>query len=251
MLEVNNLTKVFHEKNIPAVNSVSFCIRYGECLGLIGQSGSGKSTVANILTGFITPDDGEIMFRDTRLYPLTTCKHMKQPKGIQMIFQTPVSSFSPRMSVLDAIAEGLRHQRKLARKARIHRAHEMMELVGLNASYANRFCGEISGGECQRAAIARALISNPNLLICDEATSSLDVSIQAVIIELLAQLKKELALSYLFITHDIALASNICDNIAVMKNGKILELGTAHQIVTQPAHPYTKQLVHAADETTL
>lgn len=251
ILEARKLSKVFtqHNTNVIAVEGIDLNIRSGECFGLIGESGSGKSTVANMIAGLLDVTAGEIAFDGSELPGKSCRKGFIQRSRMQMIFQNPASSFSPRMTLLYAICEGLRYRKKLSRREIEQKALEIMDLVGLKREYAKRYCGELSGGECQRAAIARAIISEPRLLICDEATSALDVSVQSQIIKLLLQLKEDLGLSLLFISHDIALVSNICDRIAVMKEGQIVERGFTAQIIQHPEHPYTLKLLASAERS--
>ncbi|AOT72485.1 ABC transporter ATP-binding protein [Geosporobacter ferrireducens] len=248
LLEIRQLKKVFPQGNskIVAVSNINFNISPGECLGLIGESGSGKSTAANMIAGLLDITEGEVIF-DKKILPNKSCrKGFQLRKHMQMVFQNPLSSFSPKMTLLYSICEGLRYRRKMSRNDMVQKAYETMEMVGLKREYANRFCGELSGGECQRAAIARAIVNEPKLLICDEVTSALDVSVQAQILRLLLRLKQELHLSYLFISHDIALVSNISDRVAVMKEGNIVEEGTPDDIINYPKHPYTDLLIRSA-----
>lgn len=234
ILKVNNLNKVFWgDKDLHAVKNVSFSIQRGECLGLIGESGSGKSTVANLVSGLIQPTSGEIQFYG---------------KNLQMVFQDPLSSFSPRMRMLDCLCEGLRYRTNLGKKERERRAMEVLEQVGLPLEYAEKYSYELSGGECQRAAIGRAIMIQPELLICDEVTSALDVSVQAQIIRLLKNLADRMQMSYLFISHDLALVSSICDRVAVMHHGEIVEMGEVRQIIDSPKEEYTKHLIDAVLE---
>ena len=227
LLELRNLEKRFGQ--VQAVDQVSLSIREGECLGLIGESGSGKSTTAYLAAGLLLPDEGEVIYRGGHL---------------QMVFQNPRSSMDPRRKVLDNICEGMWYHRHGLSKEEIRkRALEMMDMVQLSRSYADRYTRELSGGECQRAAIARAILVKPRLLICDEVTSALDVSVQAQIIRLLDQLKRELGLSFLFISHDIALVSSFCDRVAVMYQGKIVEEGTAMEVIQTPREAYTRRLI--------
>ena len=201
-----------------------------ECLGLIGESGSGKSTVANLAAGLRKPTSGQISFYG---------EHM------QMVFQNPLTSFSPKMKILDSVCEGLRYRTTMTRKEQEARAYEVLEMVGLKQEYAQKYSHELSGGECQRAAIGRAIMIKPQLLICDEVTSALDVSVQAQIIRLLHNLKREMKMSYLFISHDLALVSSICDRIAVMYEGGIVESGSVREVLDNPREDYTKKLLDA------
>ncbi len=232
ILEVKNLKKVFaRKKDVPAAEDVSFQIKRGEFFGLIGESGSGKSTVAYMISGLVKPTEGHVFFYGG---------HM------QMVFQNPLMSFSPRMQILNSICEGLNYMTDLPRSEIRRKALEAMDMVQLNRDYANRYSRQLSGGECQRAAIARAILIRPELLICDEITSALDVSVQAQIIELLCGFKREIGLSCLFISHDISLVGSICDRVAVMHQGRIVEEGKTEEIICRPQKEYTKKLINSA-----
>ncbi|EHQ91056.1 ATPase component of various ABC-type transport systems with duplicated ATPase domain [Desulfosporosinus youngiae DSM 17734] len=233
ILDVQGLEKRFaaKPKQTVAVAGVDFSIKRGECLGLIGESGSGKSTVAYMTGGLLPPSAGKVSFYG---------KHR------QMVFQNPVMSFSPRMRLLDSIGEGLRYKTNLSGAEIKEKALEAMDMVLLKREYGNRYSWQLSGGECQRAAIARAILIRPELLICDEVTSALDVSVQEQIIQLLIKLKKELGLAYLFISHDIALVSSICDRLAVMYQGRIVETGSTREVIANPQKDYTKLLISSA-----
>lgn len=230
ILTVANLKKTFYmgKDEFQAVKDVSFSIKQGECLGLIGESGSGKSTVAKLISGLIKPSQGEITFYG---------------KNMQMVFQDPMQSFSPRMTILDSLCEGVRYRTNFTRKEQEKRAYEVLEQVGLKKEYASKFCYELSGGECQRAAIGRAIMIKPELLICDEVTSALDVSVQAQIIHLLKSLADEMKMSYLFISHDLALVSGLCDRVAVMYQGNMIETGKVREVIDHPRAAYTKRLL--------
>ncbi len=230
ILTVANLKKTFYmgKDEFQAVKDVSFSIKQGECLGLIGESGSGKSTVAKLISGLIKPSQGEITFYG---------------KNMQMVFQDPMQSFSPRMTILDSLCEGVRYRTNFTRKEQEKRAYEVLEQVGLKKEYASKFCYELSGGECQRAAIGRAIMIKPELLICDEVTSALDVSVQAQIIHLLKSLADEMKMSYLFISHDLALVSGLCDRVAVMYQGNLIETGKVREVIDHPRAAYTKRLL--------
>lgn len=236
ILEAKNLKKSFRTREhksamMHAVDDVSFQIEKGECLGLIGESGSGKSTTAYMAAGLLKPDSGEVIYH---------INHW------QMVFQDPMKALNPRMKILDCICEGMMYHRHGLTPAQIkEKALRMMDLVHLDRSLANRYSRELSGGECQRVTIARAILVEPKLLICDEVTSALDVSVQAQIMSLLAELKKEMNLSILFISHDIALVSNFCDRVAVMYHGKIVEEGKTMDVIHNPKEVYTKQLIES------
>lgn len=237
ILTAEHLKKVFRGrekygkkgKDICAVEDVSFSLRKGESLGLIGESGSGKSTAAYMMAGLLKPTEGTIHFYGNYM---------------QMVFQDPIKSLNPHRTVLDNICEGLIYRKNGRTMAEIRElALEAMDLVHLDRSYAGRKGRELSGGECQRATIARAILIKPELLICDEVTSALDVSVQAQIMELLSELKRQLGLSYLFISHDIALVSHFCDRVAVMYKGRIVEEGATGQVLEHPQQEYTKRLL--------
>ena len=237
ILTAEHLKKVFRGrekygkkgKDICAVEDVSFSLRKGESLGLIGESGSGKSTVAYMTAGLLKPTEGTIHFYGNYM---------------QMVFQDPIKSLNPHRTVLDNICEGLIYRKNGKSMAEIRKlALEAMDLVHLDRSYAGRKGRELSGGECQRATIARAILIKPELLICDEVTSALDVSVQAQIMELLSELKRQMGLSYLFISHDIALVSHFCDRVAVMYRGRIVEEGATGQVLEHPQQEYTKRLL--------
>lgn len=246
VLEVKNLKKTFYKGKQPytAVSNVSFYVGKGECLGLVGESGCGKSTTANMIAHLERADEGEIIIGG---------KSMNQAKGkelkelycnIQMVFQSPVDSFNPRMHLGTAIMESMINH-GMTRKNASMRMLELLELCGLSKEYAKRYPHQVSGGECQRAAIARAIAINPDLLICDEATSALDVTVQDQIIRLLKKLQSELKMSYLFICHDLALVQQICDRVLVMHEGEIVEEGTPDEVIRFPKEDYTKKLVES------
>ena len=246
ILEVKNLVKQFKKgkQSQLAVDHVSFALEEKKCLGIIGESGSGKSTTANMIAGFLKPDGGSILFEGEDLCQAKGRKSSKLRQHMQMVFQNPQESFNPKMKLKEAICEpllclGIRGDLQ-------SRLMQALELVELKKEYADKYPWEISGGECQRAAIARAIICEPRLLICDEVTSALDVSVQAQIIRLLNDLKTTLGMSCIFISHDLASVSSICDDIAVMYKGKYLEYGKTMDVVRSPGHPYTRDLLENA-----
>ena len=244
ILEVKDLVKTFgsREKTV-AVDHVSFSLAENECLGIIGESGSGKSTTANIIAGFLKPDSGSIVYEGNELTGRSSRQGRKLREGIQMVFQDPQGSFDPRIKLGKSITEPLRCMKG---KEGVLSLEEVMDMVGLKAEYADKYPWEISGGECQRAAIARALISRPSLLICDELTSALDVSVQAQIINLLYDLKKKSSMAFIFISHDLASVSSLCDDVAVMYKGRYLEYGRTMDVISDPGHPYTRDLMNNA-----
>lgn len=245
LLKVDNLTKKFRKNGewFKAVDDISFTIEEGECLGVVGESGCGKSTTANIIARLQKEDEGEIIFGDRKISGGFGLKAVG--RELQMIFQNPQDSFDPRDTVLQGIMQGCASYKIYSRSELQTKAMELFPYVSLKPEYKNRKTSELSGGECQRAAVARALISEPKLLICDEATSALDVLMQAQIIDLLKNLKKDRNMSILFITHDLPLAAVLCDRIAVMHKGKIIEIGPAKKILKTPSRQETKKMIDA------
>ena len=249
VLEVNNLTKVFRGKdkqNFTAVSNIDFCLYEGECLGIIGESGSGKSTTVNMITRLIEPTEGKIIL-DGEDITHVKGKHLRNIyKKMQMVFQSPIESFDPRCTLGDGITESLKNNGFSKKEANVI-AEKILRQCGLDESFIKRYPHEVSGGQCQRAAIARALAIGPSILICDEATSSLDVTIQKEIIELLNDLRKNHGkkLSILFICHDLALVQDFCDRVIVMHEGVIVEQGSPDEIVKCPKNDYTKKLIES------
>lgn len=247
ILSIKGLTKTFINKNrrFTAVNAINVDVFHGECVGLIGESGSGKTTVANITAGLLKADAGEIIFRNKNLMNLSEQELYESRKGMQMIFQNPKASFSERMTIFSSIMEGLNYYTVFSKEDKIKKVYEAMEMVKLPRKYASKYSFEISGGECQRAAIARAVIIRPCFLICDEITSAIDVSVQSQIIKLLSELKKELNMSYLFISHDLALVKNFCSRVYVMCKGDVVEMNKTDQLFKEPKHEYTQLLINS------
>jgi oligopeptide transport system ATP-binding protein len=231
--------------SVKAVDGVSFEIREGETLGLVGESGCGKSTLARLVTQLIPVTSGRVFLEDVELTRLHGEKLRQQRRQLQMIFQDPFASLDPRMTVGDIIAEPLDNFRVLRGKKRQERVQELLRLVGLNPNFNNRYPHEFSGGQRQRIGIARALALNPKLVVCDEAISALDVSIQAQIVNLLEDLQQKLGLTYLFIAHDLSVVRYISDRVMVMYLGKIVEIADSVAIYGEPKHPYTKALLSA------
>ncbi|WP_338838208.1 ATP-binding cassette domain-containing protein [Kurthia gibsonii] len=245
ILEVKNLQQ--HFGSIKAVDGISFDVYKGETLGLVGESGCGKSTTGRSIIRLYDITGGEIIFKGQNIHGKKSKKELQQfNKEMQMIFQDPYASLNPRMTAGEIIAEGFdihgMHKDKKKRKEVIG---ELLEAVGLNREHAGRYAHEFSGGQRQRIGIARALSLDPSFIIADEPISALDVSIQAQVVNLLKQLQKERDLTYLFIAHDLSMVKYISDRIAVMRRGKIVELGTAEDIYYHPVHPYTKSLLSA------
>ena len=247
ILDVKDLTKNFYKNKqlFTAVNHISFQLRQGECLGLVGESGCGKSTTVKMLTHLLKPDSGEILLEGTEIQHLKGKKKKKLYTEIQMVFQTPQDSFDPRRTLGDSIMESMRNH-NVSRKEAQNRLGQLLQQVELSPELADRYPNQVSGGQCQRAAMARALAVNPKILICDEATSALDVTVQAQIIELLKRLQQEMDLSILLISHDLALVQHLCDRVIVMYQGNIVEQGTPDRVVNAPENDYTKMLIEAA-----
>jgi len=246
IIELNDLQKEYGSGTgrIHAVSAANFSIYPGETFGLIGESGSGKSTLAKIVTGLEPPTAGSILYEGK---PLWTGKqfHRIQPGDMQIVFQDPQSSLDPRMRVKEIILEPLHALSSQARKEKgsTERLHALIARVGLKPDHLSRFPHEFSGGQRQRIAIARALITDPKLLILDEPTSALDVSVQAHVLNLLKELKRERKLTYLFISHNMSVIRYMCDRMAVMYKGKIVEMGTVNDIFHHPVQSYTKTLL--------
>ncbi len=227
---------------IRAVHDADFTLHRGETLGLVGESGSGKSTLARCVVSLVEPEEGRILFHGTDLRPLSRAARKPFRKRIGMVFQDPYASLNPRRKVGDIVTEGpVTHG--VARAAALDRAKELLRLVGLDAGAMERYPHEFSGGQRQRIGIARALAMEPELLIADEPVSALDVSVQAQVLELLADIRRRLGLTMLFITHDLRVAAQVCDRIAVMQRGAIVELGATAAVFSSPTHPYTQQLL--------
>jgi oligopeptide/dipeptide ABC transporter ATP-binding protein len=253
LLEIKDLKKWFPVQrgffsrtigHVRAVDGVSLYVRKGETLGLVGESGCGKTTLGRVLLGLEKVDGGEIHFDGIAVHDLTGRRMNALRKRIQVIFQDPQSALNPRMTVLDIVTEGLARFNMLSGDRREH-AGRLMQEVGLSEDAVFRFPHEFSGGQRQRICIARAISLRPDFIVCDEAVSALDVSIQAQIINLLMDLQNRYHLSYLFISHDLSVVANIADRVAVMYLGRIMESGRTEDIIHEPLHPYTRALISA------
>lgn len=247
ILKVNDLTKVFTRKGQPdftAVNHISFELQPGECLGLIGESGSGKSTVVNMVTRLIDATEGSIILDGQDITRLKGRGLKPVYQKMQMVFQTPAESFDPRRTLGDGIGESLRNHGYDKAQVR-ERVAGLLQQCGLPGEFAQRYPHQVSGGQCQRAAIARAIAIQPKLLICDEATSALDVTIQKEVLALLGRLRQELDLSILFICHDIAVVQQFCDRVLVMYKGSIVEEGVPDEVIRKPQDEYTVRLINS------
>ena len=245
ILEVSGLTKTFHTEgrdDFTAVNQVSFRLFPGETLGIVGESGCGKSTLAKLLCRLIDSTEGTIRLCGQDITEAKGKELAGAYRNVQMVFQDPVSSFDPRRTLGDGIGESLRNAGVSKAETEAQVRH-LLEQCGLGAEFAGRYPHEVSGGQCQRAAIARALAIQPKILICDEATSALDVTVQQQIMELLTSLRESSEMSYLFICHNLALVQTFCDRLLVMYEGKIVEEGTPDQVIFHPQSDYTKLLI--------
>lgn len=247
ILELNNVNTYFNVKQgmLKAVNGVDLFIRRGETLGLVGESGCGKSTLGKTIMRLYKPNDGQVLFKGRDIWSLHGREKKTYTREVQMIFQDPYASLDPLMVILDCVAEGLDIHRLCSRKDRYERGVELLQMVGLTREHANRFPHEFSGGQRQRIGIARALALEPELVVCDEPISALDVSIQAQIVNLLKKLQDDMGLSYLFITHDLSMVRQIADRIAVMYLGSLVEVAPGDILYEKNRHPYTKALLSA------
>lgn len=249
LLEARNIVKYFPVEDsddvVKAVDGVSFDIRSGETLGLVGESGCGKSTVGRCLLRLHEPTSGEVVFQGVEILKLKNRDMQALRREMQIIFQDPYASLNPRLSILGIISEPLKIHGIGDRSEQRDRVAELLSKVGLDPKYMDRYAHEFSGGQRQRIGIARALALNPKLIICDEPVSALDVSVQAQVVNLLQDLQEEFGLTYLFISHGLAVVEHISDRVAVMYLGKIVEIADAEELYSNPQHPYTKALLSA------
>jgi len=255
MLEVKNLTKYFDitggllsrfsagAKVLKAVDHISFAVPEGKILGLVGESGCGKSTTARLITRLIPATEGEVSFDGREILHLPKREMRELRRHIQMIFQDPYASLNPRMRVIEIVGRPLALFHGMSGQKKLARVTELLELVGLSADHVYRYPHEFSGGQRQRIGIARALASNPKLIIADEPVSSLDVSVQAQVLNLLKRLQRELKLTLIFISHDLNVVGYLADIVAVMYAGKIMEIASVEEIFNAPLNPYTKALL--------
>jgi len=249
ILEVKNLCKYFYDGKTPmkAVDNVSFQVFKGETFGLVGESGCGKTTTGRTIIRLYKPTSGEVYFNGNRIDgKLNKAQTKAVTSKMQMIFQDPVASLNPRMTVEEIISEGAKINNIFSTQEELKaNVYKMLELVGLTKEHATRYPHEFSGGQRQRICIARALITNPDLLIADEPISALDVSIQAQVLNLMNKLRKELGLTILFVAHDLSVVKYFSDRIAVMNRGRIVEMAPSDVLYNNPIHPYTKSLLSA------
>ena len=254
LLEVKNIKKWFPSKKSPfskekvyikAVDGVSFTLNAGETLGVVGESGCGKSTMGRTVLRLLEPTEGQVFFEGKEYTALKDAELRKSRSELQIIFQDPYASLDPRMTIGDIIAEPLDIQLKLPAKERMERVLKTMERVGLNTRYVNRYPHEFSGGQRQRIGIARAMVLNPKVVVCDEPVSALDVSIRAQVINLLKDLQEEMGMAYIFISHDLSVIKHISDRVAVMYLGHVVEIADKKDLYDHPMHPYTVALLSA------
>lgn len=244
ILKAEHLKKVFvsGKKYMTAADDVSFELNRGECLGVVGESGSGKSTIAKMITHLEPVTEGQVFLKGKDITHVKGKALREIYQDIQMVFQIPMEAFDPRRTLGDGIGESLRNM-GISRAETRKRVENLLERCGLDAEYAGRYPHQVSGGQCQRAAIARSLAVSPDILICDEATSALDVTVQKQILELLIELKQKENLSFILICHDLALVQAFCDKVLVLYHGKTVEYGTPDEIINHPKEDYTKRLI--------
>lgn len=255
LLEVKNLKKYFNLRRgffsqksagtVKAIDNISFYIKKGETFGLVGESGCGKSTTARVILRLINATAGEVRYKSVDLFNLKKREMFNVRREIQIIFQDPYASLSPRMTIGDIISEPMEIHRIGDKTSRIKRVKELLKVVGLNPEHVNRYPHMFSGGQRQRVGVARALALTPSIILCDEPVSALDVSVQAQILNLMANLQKEFNLTYLFIAHDLSVVKHVSNRVAVMYLGKIVEVAKSEELYKNPLHPYTMGLLSA------
>jgi peptide/nickel transport system ATP-binding protein len=250
MIRVEGLCKTFtsgwlRRRRVEAVKDVSFSIAKGETLGLVGESGCGKSTLSRLMVKLLPADQGRIYMEDQDITNYTMTQMLPLRRQMQIIFQHPDSALNPRQTMQQSLIEPLLLHRLMDKDEALHKAVELLELVGLGSDMLIRYPHQISGGQIQRVVIARALTLNPRFLVLDEPTSMLDVSVQAQVMEVLQQVQSQFEMAYLFISHDLELVAHVCQHMAIMHRGGIIEQACSKEIMEQPQHPYTKQLVQA------
>mgnify|MGYP000775649407 CR=1 FL=1 len=246
ILKVNGLKTYFYQASgvSKAVDGVSFSLRQGTTMGIVGESGSGKSTIAKMITHLEPVTEGQVFLKGKDITHVKGKALREIYQDIQMVFQMPMESFDPRRTLGDGIGESLRNM-GISKKETRNRVEKLLLTCGLTPEYADRYPHQVSGGQCQRAAIARALAVDPEILICDEATSALDVTVQKQILELLIELKEKENLSFLLICHDLALVQALCDKVLVLYHGKTVEYGSPDEIIDHPKMDYTKRLIES------
>jgi oligopeptide/dipeptide ABC transporter ATP-binding protein len=254
LLDVRRLKKYFSMRGgflgreraaVRAVDGITFWLRRGETLGLVGESGSGKTTAGRTLLRLVEPTEGQALFEGRDIFAMDRQELRRMRRRAQIVFQDPFASLNPRMTVGDMIREVLKVHRLARGRAAELRVRELLDLVGLSPGHADRYPHEFSGGQRQRIGIARALSVEPDFIVCDEPVSALDVSVQAQVLNLLESLQEKLGLAYLFIAHDLSVVEHVSDRIAVMYLGRIVEMGTARDVIDDPRHPYTRALLSA------
>ena len=246
VLAIKNLSKNFNK--VKALDNVSFELKKGEILGIVGESGSGKSTLAKIITRIVKPDGGSILFKGEDFTKLNSAKLREYRKNVQMVFQNPNSTFSPRMNIGDFLCEGMLNFKLASKKEALKKAKEYLELVKLPTDIMERLPHQLSGGQLQRVVIARALTLSPEVLIYDESTAALDVSVQQDVLKLMYDLRKSCDNSVIFICHDLAAVRLVADRIIVMYNGKIVEIVDSRNLVSESKEEYTKKLIGSVFE---
>ena len=248
LLEVSSLVAT-HRSRVGthiAAQDVSFSIAAGECVALVGESGSGKTTIARCIVGLHEPDGGMIALEGSALARRAAQRPLEARRRLQIVFQNPYDSLNPRHSVTDIVGRPARQLRRAGRRESEHETRSLLERVRLPASVGGRYPGELSGGERQRVAIARALAARPDVLVCDEVTSALDVSVQGAVLELLAELRRALSLSMMFISHDLGVVASISDRVVVLRDGHVCEQGPVRALLERPGTEYTQRLIASA-----